>query len=158
MSNDRDRIYLNQAIDLAKKSVDLGGGPFGALIVKDDRIIGQGHNKVTLVNDPTAHAEVNAIRDACETIQNFDLGGAIIYTSCEPCPMCFAAIYWSRIKRVVYAANGADAAAAGFDDSRIASEICLPYNQRSISVERHHCENSLDSFMLWKKKSDKIEY
>ena len=158
MNREQDQFYLQQAIELANASVELGGGPFGALVVKDGRVVGSGHNQVTLINDPTAHAEVNAIRHACQHIRHFDLGGATLYASCEPCPMCFAAIYWARIKRVVYAASSTDAADAGFDDSNIASEICRPYEQRSISLERQHIDGSIDSFMLWKKKSDKIEY
>jgi len=158
MSTDQDQQYLNQAIELARQSVDLGGGPFGAVIVHNSNIIGQGHNQVTLSNDPTAHAEITAIREACGQLRNFDLSGSTLYASCEPCPMCFAAIYWARIDRVVYAGTAADAADAGFDDSRIADEICRPYGNRSIKLEHHQCEKSRDSFMLWKKKSDKIMY
>lgn len=158
MNSDQDQLYLDQAIDLAKQSVELGGGPFGAIIVMHDDIIGRGQNRVTLTNDPTAHAEVIAIRSACDHIGHFDLRGSTLYASCEPCPMCYAAIYWSRIQRIVFAATGADASKAGFDDRRIATEICQPYDQRSISVEHHSCSHSLDSFMLWQKKDDKIEY
>ena len=158
MSDDQDQLYLNQAIQLAMHSVELGGGPFGAVIVKDDVVIGQGHNQVTIINDPTAHAEVSAIRNACANQQHFDLSGATLYASCEPCPMCFAAIYWARIKRIVYAATGSEAAEAGFDDNRIAIEICQPYESRSIKMEHHDCKNRQQSFMLWQKKSDKIAY
>ena len=158
MADDQDQAYLTQAIELAKKSVDLGGGPFGAIIVKNGNIIGQGVNRVTLNNDPTAHAEVSAIRNAGANIEHFDLSGATLYASCEPCPMCFAAIYWSRITRVVFAATSDDAATAGFDDARIASEICQPYDQRSIRLEHIDCDTRMESFMLWQKKSDKIEY
>lgn len=158
MNPEQDPIYLKQAIELAKSSVSQGGGPFGAVIVKDGRIIGEGNNRVTLLNDPTAHAEVRAIREACSNIENFDLTGSTLYASCEPCPMCFAAIYWARIGRVVFAASGADAARAGFDDTLIAREICQPYDERSITMEQHASPGSNDSFKLWKEKNDKIEY
>lgn len=158
MSTDQDQHYLNQAIELARQSVALGGGPFGAIVVSNGDIVGRGQNQVTLRNDPSAHAEVVAIRDACAKLHNFELSGATLYASCEPCPMCFAAIYWARIRRVVYAATGADAADAGFDDTIIAGEICQPYASRSVKLEHLDCENSRDSFMLWKEKSDKIKY
>ncbi|MDH5483718.1 MAG: nucleoside deaminase [Gammaproteobacteria bacterium] len=158
MSSSADKNFLDRAIQLACQSIDNNGGPFGAVIVRDNKIIGEGHNQVTLINDPTAHAEIMAIRNACETIQNFDLSNCTIYSSCEPCPMCMSAIYWARINRVIYAASGEEAASAGFDDTMIAHEICIPYDQRSISIE---CENSLKHercFELWAQKTDKTEY
>ncbi|MCF6212345.1 MAG: nucleoside deaminase, partial [Gammaproteobacteria bacterium] len=111
-----DRDFLQQAIDLANRSVDEGGGPFGAVIVRQGLVIGRGNNRVTLDNDPTAHAEMQAIRDACRKENNFSLSDSVLYASCEPCPMCMAAIYWARIERVVFAASGEDARRAGFDD------------------------------------------
>ena len=158
MNSDKDQDYLKQAIELAIDSVDKGGGPFGAIIVKDHQVIGSGFNQVTLSNDPTCHAEINAIRNACSNINHFDLSGCTIYTSCEPCPMCYSAIHWARISRIVYAASEADAAEAGFDDRVIAEEICLPYTQRSILVENISCEQQLASFNAWKNKQDKTEY
>lgn len=158
MSMDRDRQYLEQAIELACRSVASDGGPFGAVIVKDDQVIGRGHNQVTLNNDPSAHAEIVAIRDACKTLNNFELTGCTIYASCEPCPMCMSAIYWARIQRVVYAASGEDAAEAGFDDSVIAEEICKPYSERSITIEHCECQRQSLSFEHWQKKDDKIKY
>jgi tRNA(Arg) A34 adenosine deaminase TadA len=155
---EQDQLYLAQAIELAKNSVAQGGGPFGAVIVRDHQIIGRGQNRVTLNNDPTAHAEITAIRNACATIQHFSLADCILYASCEPCPMCYAAIYWARIKRVVYAATGKDAKAAGFDDTRIAEDICRPCHTRSIELEKQTCASSRDSFILWQQKSDRIEY
>lgn len=158
MSNNADKNFLNRAIQLACQSIDGDGGPFGAVIVNNNQIIGEGHNQVTIINDPTAHAEIMAIRNACSNIQNFDLSGCTIYASCEPCPMCMAAIYWARISRVVYAASGDDAARAGFDDALIASEICAPYDQRSISIDREDSLQHARCFEQWLKKTDKTEY
>jgi len=135
-----DRDFLRQAIDLANRSVDEGGGPFGAVIVRKGLVIGRGNNRVTLDNDPTAHAEVQAIRDACRKEKDFSLSGSVLYASCEPCPMCMAAIYWARIERVVFAASGEDASHAGFDDRWIARELCQPYAERSLPVEQCTCE------------------
>lgn len=158
MSSERDRQHLEQAIELACQSVANNGGPFGAVIVKDDQVIGRGHNQVTLNNDPSAHAEIIAIRDACKTLNNFELNDCTIYASCEPCPMCMSAIYWARIERVVYASSSEDAAQAGFDDSVIAEEICKPYSERSITIEQCDCHQQTLSFEHWQKKSDKIKY
>ncbi|MCW9013073.1 MAG: nucleoside deaminase [Gammaproteobacteria bacterium] len=158
MNKNADTEFLREAVKLAIHSVEVGGGPFGAAIVKDNKIIGRGHNQVTLNNDPTAHAEVNAIRNACNTLNDFNLNGCTIYTSCEPCPMCIAAIYWARIDRVVYASTGEDAATAGFDDTLIASEICKPYNQRVMSIEHQVCADHLKSFEMWLKTENKTEY
>lgn len=158
MNTEQDIVFLQHAIELATQSVNIGGGPFGAVVVKDGNIIGRGHNQVTMINDPTAHAEVMAIRDACKNIENFSLDDCTLYASCEPCPMCISSIYWARITRVVYAANSIDAADAGFDDSFIAEEICKPYTQRSIPTDQCDCENISQSFDLWKKKNDKTPY
>jgi tRNA(Arg) A34 adenosine deaminase TadA len=158
MNSDQDRLYLQLALQLATQSVTEGGGPFGAVVIKDGQIIGRGHNQVTLINDPTAHAEVIAIRDACKNSQNFDLTACTLYASCEPCPMCVASIYWARISRVVYAATSADAAQAGFDDAFIASELCKPYPQRSIKIQQCDCPNKTQSFELWEQKKNKLRY
>lgn len=157
-AGNRDSYYLQQAVDLAIASVAKGGGPFGAVIVRQDKIIGHGHNQVTLNNDPTAHAEILAIRDASQNLKNFNLAGCTLYTSCEPCPMCMAAIYWARIERVIYAASGEDAARAGFDDTFIAHELCLPNAQKKIPVQQCACENHTQCFTEWLKKSDKTVY
>jgi len=134
------------------------GGPFGCVIVKDGQIIGRGNNKVTSTNDPTAHAEVMAIRDACENLGTFQLDGCIIYTSCEPCPMCLGAIYWARPEKVYYGSNQEDAANIGFDDEFIYKEIPLPNSERSIPFEQLAPEIALKPFIEWSKKEDKTEY
>ena len=153
-----DRDFLRQAIDLANRSVDEGGGPFGAVIVRKGLVIGRGNNRVTLDNDPTAHAEVQAIRDACRKEKDFSLSGGVLYASCEPCPMCMAAIYWARIERVVFAASGEDASRAGFDDRWIARELCQPYAERSLPVEQCACEGFDSSFRKWMALADKVPY
>ncbi|HOF08203.1 MAG TPA: nucleoside deaminase, partial [Bacteroidales bacterium] len=127
MNINDDIYFLKLAIELAKENVKNGGGPFGAVIVKDGQIIAKGTNRVTSHNDPTAHAEIVAIRQACEKLNDFQLTDCIIYSSCEPCPMCLGAIYWARPKKLVFAADKFDAANAGFDDSMIYDEIQLPY-------------------------------
>ena len=123
---EQDKRFIQMAIDLATENVRNGGGPFGAIVVKDGEVIATGVNRVTANNDPTAHAEVQAIRAACAKTGNFELKGCVLYTSCEPCPMCLGAIYWSRVDRVVYAGTQNDAADAGFDDSFIYDELELP--------------------------------
>ncbi len=158
MTQDKDKYFMRQAIALANQSVDQGGGPFGAVIVQNDKVIGSGHNRVTLDNDPTAHAEVSAIRHACKTLNDFKLAGCTLYASCEPCPMCMSAIYWARIDRVVYAAKGSDASAAGFDDTLISQELCKPYDQRSIQIEHLKCDEHDECFKKWITKTDKTEY
>lgn len=152
-----DASFLAEAIALAESSVEQGGGPFGALVVKDGKVIGRGSNNVTLRNDPTAHAEVGAIREACQTINDFSLAGATLYASCEPCPMCLSAIYWARLDRVVYAATREDAAAAGFDDGVIARELQLPAGERSLPLQRLEC-NAASPFEVWRNKTDKVPY
>ena len=149
---------MREAIALSKQSVERGGGPFGAVIVRDGRVLARASNSVTLLNDPTAHAEVSAIRAACASLGTFDLSGAEIYTSCEPCPMCLGAIYWAGIGKIYYANNKQDAAAIGFDDSFIYDEIALPPLRRKVpSVELLRSE-ALEGFRLWTAKEDKIEY
>ena len=152
-----DDEFLAQAVALAESSVEQGGGPFAAVVVKGDEIIGRGVNSVTLNNDPTAHAEVQAIREACRTIEDFSLAGATLYTSCEPCPMCLAAIYWARLDRLVYAATREDAAAAGFDDGVIAREMQRLPAERSLEARQGDVDG-LKPFSRWRDKEDKIRY
>ena len=156
--SDTDKSFLEKAITIATSSVTQGGGPFGAIIVKNNKIIGRGNNQVTLNNDPTAHAEIMAIRDACNTLGEFTLDDCILYSSCEPCPMCMSAIYWARLNRVAFAATQQDAADAGFDDAFIASELCAPYEQRSIKIEHIKCHEHDKCFIEWNKKQDKTKY
>ena len=158
MQNETDNDWIQQAIQLAMQSVAQGGGPFGAVIINDNRIIGRGNNQVTINNDPTAHAEIIAIRQACNAVQNFNLEGCTLYSSCEPCPMCLSAIYWARLSRVVYAATADDAARAGFDDSFIALEICSEHSEKSLIIEHCDCDNKLQSFTDWHNKADKTPY
>jgi tRNA(Arg) A34 adenosine deaminase TadA len=151
--------FLKQAIELAVESVKVhGGGPFGALIVKDDHVVGTGINLVTASNDPTAHAEVVAIRAACEKLKTFELSGCEIYCSCEPCPMCLGAIYWARAKRFYFSANRADAARAGFDDSLIYNEVSLAPAQRSIPGTCLPVEDSLQPFDEWAHAVNRVLY
>ncbi|HAK00454.1 MAG TPA: tRNA-specific adenosine deaminase [Bacteroidales bacterium] len=153
-----DEFFLSKAIAMAAENVLAGGGPFGAIIVKDGEIIGMGANKVTPSSDPTAHAEIVAIRDACKNIGDFRLNGSVLYTSCEPCPMCLGAIYWAHIERIVYAANKNDAANAGFDDSFIYEQFALPSSQRSIKAVNLRMTDSCLPFETWKRLESKIEY
>ncbi|MBQ9436032.1 MAG: nucleoside deaminase [Bacteroidales bacterium] len=151
--------FMKEAIALAHKCMEDGsGGPFGVVIVKDGRVVGRGRNRVTADNDPTAHAEVMAIRDACRQLDTFQLDGCEIYTSCEPCPMCFGAIYWAHIDRIYYAANQYDASDAGFDDSFIYKEIDLPKSERSIPFEQHERADAVKVFEQWKKWEGRIDY
>lgn len=150
--------YMKKAILWAKKSVTKGGGPFGAVIVKDGVIVAQGHNCVTLNNDPTAHAEVTVIRKACKKLNTFDLSGCEIYTSCEPCPMCLAAIYWARINKIYYGCTKSDAKDIGFDDSFIYDQIDLKPEKRSIPTTNILHKEALEAFKMWDNKEDKVEY
>jgi guanine deaminase len=151
--------FMSRAIELSKRNMETNaGGPFGAVVVKDGKIIGEGWNQVTSTNDPTAHAEVQAIRNACKNLSNFDLDGAEIYTSCEPCPMCLAAIYWARIGKIYYANTKKDAAAINFDDDFIYQEIPKPYSQRSIPLVPLMRDEALQIFKIWEQKVDKIPY
>ncbi|TVR38848.1 MAG: nucleoside deaminase [Bacteroidia bacterium] len=151
--------YIRQAVDMAAENVGTGlGGPFGALIVKDGKIIGRGVNRVTSIKDPTAHAEVMAIRDACRQIDDYRLEGAVIYTSCEPCPMCLSAIYWARLDGIYFAAYHSDAAKAGFDDSFIYNEIPLPFEKRAIPIRQIMHEDPFKPFSTWIDMENKIKY
>ena len=155
MSNEE---LMRRAIDLAVENVKNGGGPFGAVIARDGHIISTGVNRVTANNDPTAHAEVSAIRAACTKLGTFNLQGCVIYTSCEPCPMCLGAIYWAHIDKIYYGANQHDAAAINFDDSFIYRELELPMNKRRKPVENLLHNEALAPFNLWREKEDKVEY
>lgn len=150
--------FLSKAIDLASENPEKGGGPFGAIIVKDGEVIAQAVNTVTRDNDPTAHAEINAIRMACKKLKRFELNDCILYSSCEPCPMCLGAIYWARLGALYFAANKEDAAHVGFDDSFIYSELKLPVEQRSIPTYKLSMEDALVPFENWDHREDKIEY
>jgi guanine deaminase len=159
MISTNDRKYLEQAIALAKEGIEQGqGGPFGCIIVKDGKVIGKGCNQVTSTNDPTAHAEVVAIRDACKNLGNFQLTDCDFYASCEPCPMCLGAIYWARPRRVVYAATRYEAADAGFDDDLIYQEIGRPSGDRQIPFEFQSEQAAIELFSLWKKMGNKKLY
>lgn len=150
--------FMKRAIACSCENIDLGGGPFGAVIIKDGKIIAEGSNKVTINNDPTAHAEVVAIRNAAQALQDFNLSGCEIYTSCEPCPMCLSAIYWARIDKIWYANTREDAKNIGFDDSLIYDEVALPNDQRKIPIIHMMREEGLSAFKKWTDKSDKTEY
>ncbi len=154
-----DPEFMRHAIRLAEEMMRAGrGGPFGAVIVMDGRVIAEGCNKVTSDNDPTAHAEIVAIRAACAARGSFSLEGAEIYTSCEPCPMCLAAIYWARLKRVWYGNTRADAALIGFDDDHIYRQIPLPIEDRSIPMARLLPDEAAATFREWDAKADKVMY
>ncbi|WP_111682227.1 nucleoside deaminase [Winogradskyella tangerina] len=156
--NDKEK-FMKAAVNEALKGMrNNEGGPFGCVIVKDGKIVGRGHNIVTSTNDPTAHAEVTAIRNACENLGSFQLEGCEIFTSCEPCPMCLGAIYWARPDKVYYGSNQIDAANIGFDDAFIYKEIPLPYHERSIPFEQLARDIALEPFNEWKDKEDKTEY
>ncbi|KML15256.1 guanine deaminase [Bacillus sp. LK10] len=151
--------FLQRAIDLAVEGVNSGtGGPFGAVIVKDGQIIAEGSNNVTTSNDPTAHAEVTAIRKACQTLHTYQLEDCILYTSCEPCPMCLGAIYWARPKAVYFAAEHKDAATSGFDDSFIYEEINKEYESRNIPFYQLTLQKTLAPFEAWDTYDKKKEY
>ncbi|NDW10918.1 nucleoside deaminase [Dysgonomonas sp. 520] len=156
--NKEDIKYMQMAISLAEKSVSDGGGPFGAVIVKDGKVVAKGNNNVTVKNDPTAHAEVTVIRKACKKLGTFDLSGCVIYTSCEPCPMCLSAIYWAHLDKIYYGCTKTDAKDIGFDDSFIYDEIALKPEKRSIGAENIMRKESLSAFRMWEEKDDKTEY
>ncbi len=159
MENEKkDREYMQQAIDLSVENVKNGGGPFGAVIVKDGEIVATGVNRVTANCDPTAHAEVSAIRAACQKVQNFKLEGCTIYTSCEPCPMCLSAIYWAGISRIYYGNTKQDAEDINFGDKFIYEEIERKPQYRSIPTQMLMRDEALAAFRAWEEKEDKIEY
>lgn len=155
----REEKFMHEAILLSKTGSEAGeGGPFGCVVVKGAEIIGRGNNKVLLTNDPTAHAEVVAIRDACKNLGHFQLDDCEIYTSCEPCPMCLGAIYWARPKMIYYANNRQDAAAIGFDDSMIYDEMCKEAGDRKIPITSVGREEAIKVFEEWKAKEGKSLY
>ena len=156
MSNNSE--FMLRAIKLSIQSAKSKGGPFGCVIVKDNKIIAEGHNQVTANNDPTAHAEIVAIRNACKKLNNFFLKGCDLYTSCEPCPMCLSAIYWSHVDNIFYANTRTDAANIDFDDSLIYSEIKKDINERKIKMSQMNREEALEAFKIWQTKEDKIKY
>ncbi len=156
MSNEKK--WMEKAIELSKKNIENGGGPFGAVIVKDGVVVGEGANQVTASNDPTAHAEVVAIRKACQNLKTFDLSGCEIFTSCEPCPMCLSAVYWARISKIYFANTKLDAAAIQFDDNFIYEEIPKPTNQRKIPMVQLLRDEAWKVFEIWDQKEDKLKY
>ena len=155
---ENDKLFLLRAIELASDSISEGGGPFGAVIVKDNKIISEASNRVVLNNDPTAHAEILAIRQASSFLISHELNDCTLYSSCEPCPMCLGAIYWARPARVYYANTRSDAAAIGFDDDFIYHEINPPLHQRTIPFEHLAIEEAKEVFHAWKNKQDRIDY
>ncbi|HWY45423.1 MAG TPA: nucleoside deaminase [Candidatus Sulfotelmatobacter sp.] len=150
--------FMRQAIALALENIRKGGGPFAAVMVKNGAIVATGVNRVTTTNDPTAHAEIVAIREACRNLESFQLPDCELYTTCEPCPMCLGAIYWARPARVYYAGTASDAAAAGFDDAFIYDELQVPANERRIPMEELNRAEALVIFQEWLAKSDKTPY
>ena len=158
--SEEDKLFMREAIDMSLKGMRNGdGGPFGCIIVNENGvIIGKGNNKVTSSNDPTAHAEVVAIRDACQNIGHFQLDNCTIYTSCEPCPMCLGAIYWARPARIVYACSREDAATIDFDDEFLYQELILPMHERRIPIVQALQNEGIKVFKEWKNKNNKIEY
>jgi guanine deaminase len=153
-----ENVFITRSIELATQNIATGGGPFGAVIVKEGQIIAEGVNRVTEMNDPTAHAEVQAIRKASEKLNTFDLSGCEIYSSCEPCPMCFSAIYWAHISKVYYAATHHDAEDAGFADALIYREVRMKPLERSIPFIKIDHTLKIAPFNIWIKKEDKEKY
>ncbi|MCB9017355.1 MAG: nucleoside deaminase [Paludibacteraceae bacterium] len=156
--NKKEAEYMRLAIELSKKSIEEGGGPFGAVIVKDGVIVAAAANRVTRHNDPTAHAEVMAIREACQKLGTFDLSGCELYASCEPCPMCLAAMYWAHIDHYFYANDKDDAAKIGFDDAFIYKEMDKPQEKRDMPRTQILRDEALEAFRSWEEKTDKTEY
>lgn len=155
---DKDRKFIDMAASLAEENVRRGGGPFGAVIVRGDMVVSTGVNTVTLTNDPTAHAEVNAIRNACSEGQTFSLKGCVIYSSCEPCPMCLSAIYWAGISRIYYGNTQDDADKIDFSDKFIYQELDRPKTERAIPCIHVPETTAIRAFEMWDSKEDKIKY
>jgi len=154
----KDKQFIRMAIRLSRESMESGGGPFGAVIVKNNQIIARAGNTVSASHDPTAHAEVNAIRQAARYLNDFNLSGCVLYSSCEPCPMCLGAIYWARIDRICFAAGNEDARYAGFDDSFIYDELGKSIDQRKIATTQLLREEAFGVFEEWKQKENKTDY
>ena len=150
--------FILRAIELSIKSIKNQGGPFGSVVVKEGKIIAEGINKVTSNNDTTAHGEIVAIREACKKLNTFNLKGCDLYSSCEPCPMCLSAIYWSHIDRIFYANTREDSTDVDFDDSLLYTEISKDKNNRQFKMIQMHREEALEAFKIWKNKDDKIKY
>ena len=153
-----NKEFMKMAIELSIESVNKKGGPFGCVIVKNNKIIAEGANKVTTTNDPTAHGEIVAIREACKKLNNFNLNGSELYSTCEPCPMCLSAIYWARISKIYYANTREDAQKIDFDDSFIYSEFEKKIKERKIPMIQMMRNEALKAFELWDKKTDKVKY
>ena len=153
-----DAHFMEMAIALSEESVDLGGGPFGAVIVRNGEVIATGTNRVVPDNDPTAHAEVRAIRNACQKLGTFELSGCTVYSSCEPCPMCLSALYWAGVSRICYGNTKADAKAIDFDDSFIYDQLDLNYEDRSIRCDHFMRDRAIKAFEKWAAKTDKAPY
>jgi tRNA(Arg) A34 adenosine deaminase TadA len=159
MTNPDHDAFMREAADLARRNVIAGhGGPFGAVIVRGGKIVGRGTNLVTSTNDPTAHAEITAIRHACRELGTFSLAGCEIYTTCEPCPMCLAAIYWARLEKIFFANTREDAAKIGFDDDHLYREIPLPHDRRTLPIHALRSDEAQATFNLWTEKADKVPY
>lgn len=157
--NDSDKKFMMRAIEVAQGGIDSNhGGPFGCVVAKDGRIVGEGCNRVTSTNDPTAHAEIVAVRDACRNLNSFQLDGCVIYTTCEPCPMCLGAIYWARPAGIFYAGTREDAAAAGFDDKLFYDEMEKPNEDRQLKMINLLRDEAQKLFSKWAAKADKTEY
>jgi len=152
------KYFMQRAIQLSVKNIDRGGGPFGAVIVKDGEIIAEAANSVTIENDPTGHAEINAIRLAAKELNNFDLSGCVIYSSCEPCPMCLGAIYWARLDKLYFGNTKVDAASINFDDQFIYEELDLPYEKRKLKSEQLLQNEAIKAFEKWEKDVSKMRY
>lgn len=156
---EKHQKFMHEAIQLSADNITKEtGGPFGAVVVKDGKIVGRGANAVTTDNDPTAHAEVMAIRDACKNLNDFSLEGCVIYSSCEPCPMCLSAIYWARLDRVYYANTQDDAASIDFDDRFLYDELAMPMEKRQMKCEQMMRDEAFEVFETWRNKQDKIHY
>ena len=154
-----NQTFMREAIRLSIQMMRRRqGGPFGAVVVRAGKLVGRGSNRVTSANDPTAHAEIVAIRDACRRLKTFQLDDCALYTSCEPCPMCLSAIYWARLRRVFYANTRKDAARIAFDDDFLYREVALPIRKRSLPMKQMLREEALEAFIEWEKKADKIRY
>jgi tRNA(Arg) A34 adenosine deaminase TadA len=156
--SEKDLLFMRRAVELSSESIKRGGGPFGAVITKNGEIVSESCNQVTVLNDPTAHAEIGAIREAARKLNSFDLSGCNIYISCEPCPMCLGAIYWARIGKVFFANTRSDAENIGFDDSFIYEEISRPLQERKIEFKQLLREEALEAFRAWEESENKVEY